>query len=149
MQLNLGSGGGRGWPCPPAAPYAHALVYSSHVPGLPSCRCYNYAATAAGSVWLWGPSGLLRTLLLLLWLIRTQPAFCWSLENGCNSHPSWGKASCCRGGCQREGSACSPHAGPDLGEVEAPSQASYLGQHLGHLSSLNLRLTAFSSVLWP
>lgn len=112
---------------PPAAPYAHALVYSSHVPGLPSCQCYNYASIAAGSVWLWGPSGLLRTLQLLLQLIRTQPAFCWSLENCCNSHPSHEQASCCRGGRQEGGPLCTPQcAGPDLGEARSLCQGPVL-----------------------
>lgn len=39
----------------------------------------------------------------------------------------------------RETALCAPwHAGPDLGEVAAPSQVPFLGWHLGNLFSLNL-----------
>lgn len=51
--------GGEGWPYPPAAPYAHALAYSSHVPGLPSCHCHNYCSHGWGKCvvvgTLWSP----------------------------------------------------------------------------------------------
>lgn len=41
---------GRWWPPrPPAAPYAHAVAYSSHVPGLPSCHRHNYCSHGRGT----------------------------------------------------------------------------------------------------
>lgn len=58
MQLNLGGrGGGGGWPRPSNSTICPrlALVYSSHVPRLPSCHCYNYTGMVAGSVWMEGP----------------------------------------------------------------------------------------------
>lgn len=48
MWAALGGEEGAGWPCPPAAPYAHAFAYSCHVPGLPSCHHHNYHSYGRG-----------------------------------------------------------------------------------------------------
>lgn len=125
--------GGMGRPCPPAAPYAHALAYSSHVPGLPSCHCHNQRSHG------WGKCGHRDPLVSLELYYR-----CYSLSG--HSLPSvgflktalipihHGGKPAAAGAAVVEGALRAPwHAGPGLGEVAAPSQVPFLGQHLGHV----------------
>ena len=68
MQAEFGQLGREGWAGP--AQQQHHMSTPWPIPvmslGCPAVTGVITAATAGGSVWMWGPFGLLRTLLLLL-----------------------------------------------------------------------------------
>lgn len=129
VQAARGQPGGGWLPRPPAVPYAHAVAYSSHVPGPPSCHCHNYYSHGRGTCACGDPPVSLGLYCR-----------CYSLPG--HGLPSagllktaaipihHGPASCCGGCCQAVGSACSLTCGPDLGGGSSEPSA-FLGMAPG------------------
>lgn len=112
-------------------------------PHCPAVTAIIIETKAQRSLQFWKCSSVLRSLLLMLQLIRTLTAFCWSLENCCNSHSSWKLTSCSRVIPSNVLLDVTLRCCPDLDSLDVQTKATYYvgvatkGSHQLHLPQKN------------